>query len=102
MSETVLILRAQKYDFVDEKTGRNIRGAKITYVSDDQIPTPTAIGNTPFTVFSTPEVFDIIQKHNGTGMYEITIRTKPGKEGQATVQIVDVKHVREVSLAQLR
>lgn len=102
MSETVLILRAQKWELTDEKTGEVRKGTTVHYVSDYQVETATAIGDAPVKVSASPEVFDIIKKHKAPGMYEINTRTKPGKEGQATVQIVGVKHVREISMAQLR
>lgn len=100
MSETVLILRAQKYEFTSEKTGEIIKGSNVYYINDYQVETENAVGDAPMKVASSDEVFDEIKKHKAPGVYEINTRTKPGKDGQATVVVTQAKFVKAFTLGQ--
>lgn len=102
MSETVLILRAQKYEFASEKTGEIIKGCNVFYINDYQVETENAVGDSPMKVQASDEVFTEIKKHKAPGIYEIGTRTKPGKEGQATVVVTQAKFVKAFTLAQAR
>lgn len=100
MSETVLILRAQKYEFTSEKTGEIIKGCNVHYINDYQVETDTAVGDTPMKVTASDEVFEAIKINKAPGIYEIATRTKPGKDGQATVVVTKAKFVQAFTLAQ--
>lgn len=100
MSETVLILRASKWEMTDEKTGEIRKGCTVHYINDYQVETPTAVGDPPLKVQANDSVFDEVKKHKAPGVYEIGTRTKPGKEGQATVVVTQAKFVRAFSLDQ--
>lgn len=100
MSETVLILRASKWEMTDEKTGEIRKGCTVHYINDYQVETATAVGDAPLKVQATEEVFIEIKKHKAPGIYEIGTRTKPGKEGQATVVMTQVKFKKGFDLAQ--
>ena len=102
MSETVLILRAAKWELTDEKTGEIRKGCTLHYINDYQVETPTAVGDAPLKVQAVDEVFAEVKKHKAPGVYEIGTRTKPGKEGQATVVVTQAKFVRAFSLAQVK
>ena len=91
MSETVLILRAQKYEFTSEKTGEIIKGCNLFYINDYQVETDNAVGDAPMKVQASDEVFAEVKKNKAPGIYEINTRTKPGKEGQATVVMTQAK-----------
>lgn len=91
MSETVLILRASRYDFTSEKTGEIIKGANAEFIGNTQVETPNAVGEKPMKVSITDEVFNDIKQHGAPAVYDITIRTKPGKEGTATVVLTKAK-----------
>lgn len=98
MSETVLILRAQRYEFPNEKTGEIIKGCNVHLINDYQVETENAVGDTPMKISATDEVFAQVKKFKAPGIYEINMRTKPGKEGQATVVVTQAKFVRAFSL----
>lgn len=100
MSETVLILRAQKYEFPNEKTGEIIKGSNVYYINDYQVETENAVGDAPMKVATSEEVFAEIKKHKAPGVYEINTRTKPGKDGQATVVVTQAKFVKAFTLGQ--
>ncbi|KQO26312.1 hypothetical protein ASF11_00935 [Acidovorax sp. Leaf76] len=91
MSETVLVLRADRYEFTSEKTGEIIKGANVHFISDGQVETPNAVGEKPMKVAISDEVFNDIKHYGAPAIYDITIRTKPGKEGAATIVLTKAK-----------
>jgi hypothetical protein len=102
MSETVLILRAQKYEFTSEKNGEIIKGCNVFYINDYQVETDNAVGDAPMKVSASEEVFSEIKKNKAPAVYEIGTRTKPGKDGQATVVVTQAKFVKAFTLSQAR
>ncbi len=100
MSETVLILRASKWELTDEKTGEIRKGCTVHYINDYQVETANAVGDALMKVQASEEVFTEVKKHKAPGIYEIGTRTKPGKEGQATVVMTQAKFKQAFSLAQ--
>lgn len=102
MSETVLILRAQKYEFTSDKTGEIIKGCNAIYINDTQVETESAVGDSPMKVQASEEVFKEIKKHKAPGIYQMDTRTKPGKDGTATVMMTQAKFVKAIVLAQSR
>lgn len=102
MSETVLVLRASKWEMTDEKTGEVRKGCTVHYINDYQVETANAVGDAPMKVQASDEVFAEVKKHKAPGVYEINTRTKPGKEGQATVVMTQAKFVKAFTLAQAR
>ena len=77
-----------------------IKGVNVTYINDFQIETENAVGDTPMKVAATEEAFNEIKLHKAPGIYEIGTRTKPGKDGKATVVLTKAKFVEAFSLAQ--
>lgn len=102
MSETVLILRAQKYEFTSEKSGELIKGCNVFFINDSQVETDNAVGDTPMKVPASDEVFAEIKMNKAPGIYEIDTRTRPGKDGAATVTVTRAKFVQAFTLAQAR
>ena len=100
MSETVLILRSDRYEFPSEKTGEIIKGTNVYFISDGQVETPNSIGEKPMKVSTTDEVFSAIKQHGATGIYDITTRVKPGKDGTATVVLTKAKFIQAFALPQ--
>eukprot|EP01036_Dinobryon_divergens_P039947 gene39947-52734_t len=91
MSETVLVLRADRYEFTSEKTGEIIKGANVYFISDTQVETPNAVGDKPMKVAISDEVFNDIKHYGAPAIYDITTKTRPGKDGTATVTLVKAK-----------
>ena len=48
------------------------------------------------------ETFTEIKKHKAPGIYDIGTRTKPGKEGQATVVVTQAKFLKAFTLNQAK
>ncbi len=86
----------------DEKTGEVRKGCTVHYINDYQVETANAVGDAPMKVQASDEVFNEVKKHKAPGVYEINTRTKPGKEGQATVVMTQAKFVKAFTLAQAR
>ncbi|WP_439606885.1 hypothetical protein [Hydrogenophaga sp.] len=99
MSETVLILRASKWEFADDKTGEIRKGCTVHYINDYQVETDNAVGDAPLKVTATEEAFHEIKLHKAPGIYEIGTRTKPGKDGQATVVLTKARFKEAFSLS---
>lgn len=102
MSETVFILRATKWELTDEKTGEIRKGCTVHYINDYQVETANAVGDAPMKVQASEEVFNEVKKHKAPGIYDINTRTKPGKDGIATVVVTQAKFKQAFSLAQFR
>jgi hypothetical protein len=102
MSETVLILRAQKYEFTNEKTGELIKGCNVIYITDYQTETASAVGDASMKVSVTDEVFNSIKTNGAPGIYQIDTRSRPGKDGTATLTITNANFVQAFTLAQYR
>ena len=51
--ETVLILRASKWEFTDDKTGEIRKGCTVHYINDYQVETDKAVGDAPLKVSAT-------------------------------------------------
>jgi hypothetical protein len=100
MSETVLILRASKWELTDEKTGEIRKGCTVHYINDSQVETEKAVGDAPMKVQASEDVFAEIKAHKAPGIYEINTRTKPGKDGIATVMMSQAKFKKLISLAE--
>lgn len=96
MSETVLILRATKYDFISDKN-ESIKGCNVHFINDYQVETETAVGDAPMKVAASEEVFTEIKKHKAPGIYEINTRTKPGKDGQAIITKINARPRKAIS-----
>lgn len=99
MSETVLILRASKWEMTDEKTGEVRKGCTVHYINDYQVETANAVGDAPMKVQASDEVFTTVKQFKAPGIYEINTRTKPGKEGQATVVMTQAKFKQAFTLS---
>ncbi len=91
MSETVLVLRADRYEFTSEKTGEIIKGCNVYFISDSQVETANAVGEKPMKVSITDEVFNEIKHYGAPAIYSISTKTKPGKDGTATVMLTKAK-----------
>jgi len=91
MSETVLILRAQKWEMSDERTGEIRKGCTVYYINDYQEETPTAVGGSPLKLQASDEVFQTVKQFKAPGIYEIDTRSKPGKDGVTTMVMVRAK-----------
>jgi hypothetical protein len=64
-----------------------------------QVETANAVGDSPMKVQASEEAFAQIKTHKAPGIYEIGTRTKPGKDGQATVVLTQAKFKEAFSLA---
>lgn len=98
MSENVLILSVNKYEFTDEKTGEIKKGVTLHYVSDYRENTATELGFKPSKTGANEAVFDAVLKGGVPGMYRIDTRSKPGKDGKPTLTVVGAQLAKKVPL----
>jgi len=93
MSETVLVLRASKWEMTDEKTGEIRQGNLVFYLAADQTETPTAVGEQSIKASASDEVFAVIKKGKAPGFYNVITRLRPTKDGTAKVMLTQAKHI---------
>lgn len=96
--ERTLVLSADKWRMTDEKTGEIREGVSVQYVTDYRDESASAVGYRPLKVQAIAEVFEAIKKGGAPGLYDLDMRTRPGREGQTTVMAVRASHIRKVSL----
>lgn len=96
--ETVLIISADKWNMVDEKTGEKRSGLTIQYINDYREDTESALGFKPIKAPASVEVFDAIKKGGAPGIYKLDMKTRPGKEGKPTLTIVRAEFVKPVKI----
>ena len=96
--ERCLVLSADKWRMVDDKTGEAREGISVHYVTDYREESSNAVGFKAMKIPAVPEVFEAIKKGGAPGLYDLEMRTRPGKEGQTTVMAVRAVLLRKVSL----
>ncbi|MHB0929263.1 MAG: hypothetical protein ACYC3W_10270 [Candidatus Nanopelagicales bacterium] len=77
---TRLIVLASFYDFTDERTGRQISGCKLTYLSR-VASSATRVGLQAVTISGPAELFGLLDVV--PGWYEIEVAERPDQQGRA-------------------
>ena len=96
--ETALVLSADRYEFADEKTGELRRGVTLQYITDYREDTATAVGFKPIKAPALSEVFDAVKKSGAPGLYRLTTKTRPGKEGKPALTVVKADLVKGLDI----
>ena len=95
--ETALVLSADRYEFADEKTGE-LRRVTLQYVTDYREDTGTAVGFKPIKAPALNEVFDAVKKSGAPGIYRLTTKTRPGKEGKPALMVIKADLVKGLAI----
>lgn len=93
MSDRALVLSADHYSIPDEKTGVVNEMFQMWYVNDYREDTATELGCKPIKVMTTPELFERLRKHDLPAVFDLDLRSRPGKGGIAALTIVGLAHV---------
>lgn len=96
--ENVLILSADKWGFVDEKTGEHKNGVTLHYLTDYREDSDKEMGFKPIKVTVEDAIFDVVKKGGAPALYSIDTRTRPGKDSKPTLTVVGVKFVKAVEI----
>jgi len=94
MADLALILSADHYSIPDEKNaGVTNQLFQIWYVNDYRDPSATEVGCKPIKMLTTPEIFEQLQKAELPSLFELDLRSRPGKANAAALTVVGMKFV---------
>lgn len=96
--EKALVISADRYEFTDEKTGEIRKGVTVNYINDYREDTEMSVGLKPTKISANAEVFDAIRAGTAPALYELDFRTRPGKEGKPTLQLVKATLVKTIDV----
>lgn len=98
MADRALILSADHYSIPDEKTGVIQDLYQVWYVNDYRDDTDTEIGCKPIKMLSTPEIFAQLRKHELPALFDLELRSRPGKANAAALTVVGISFVSDPKL----
>lgn len=93
MADRALILSADHYTILDEKTGVINDLFQVWYVNDYRDDSPTEIGCKPIKMLTTPEIFAQLQKQDLPSLFDLDLRSRPGKANAAALTVVGIAYV---------
>ena len=93
MSERALILSADHYTIGDEKTGEINELYQVWYCSDYRENTETEVGSKPIKLLTTSEIFESLKKQSLPALFDLELRSRPGKANAAALTVVAFKFV---------
>lgn len=93
MSDRVLVLSADHYSIPDEKTGVVQDLFQVWFVSDYREDTATELGCKPIKMMTTPELFEKLRPHELPSVFDLELRSKPGKANTASLVVVGMSFV---------
>lgn len=96
--EQALVLAADKWRMTDQDTGEIREGVSLHYLTDYREQKDTTVGFKPMKVGASDAAFDEIKKGGAPGLYELAMKTKPGKDGIPTFQVIGARLVQKLDL----
>jgi hypothetical protein len=93
MADRALILSADHYSIPDEKTGVVNDLFQVWYVNDYRDDTETEIGCKPIKMLTTPEIFAQLRQQELPAMFDLELRSRPGKANAAALTVVGMAYV---------
>lgn len=93
MADRALILSADHYSIPHEKTGEIQDLYQVWYCNDYREDSETEIGSKPIKMLTTPEMFAQLRKTSLPALFDLDLRSRPGKANAAALTVVGVKYV---------
>lgn len=93
MADRALVLSGDHYTIPDEKTGVVQNLFQIWYVNDYREDSNTEIGCKPIKMLTTPEIFEQLRAHPLPALFDLDLRSRPGKANAAALTVVGFKFV---------
>lgn len=93
-----LVLSADKWRMTDEKTGEIREGVSLHYLTDYREETDNSVGFKPMKVQASDAAFAAIKAGGAPGLYELQLKSRPGKDGVPTFQVVGAALVERLDL----
>ena len=98
MADRALILSADHYLLTDEKSGEVKELFQVWYINDYRDDSPTEIGSKPIKMVTTPEIFARLRDHGLPSLFDLELRSRPGKQNTAALTVVGVSFVADPKL----
>lgn len=93
MADRALILSADHYSIVDQKTGELNQLYQVWYSNDYRDASDTELGFKPIKMLTTPEIFDSLKKFPLPSLFDLDLRSRPGKANAAALTVVGMTYV---------
>lgn len=93
MADRALLLSGDHYTIKDDKTGEINELYQLWYVNDYREPSATEIGGKPIKMLTTPEIFAKLQSVELPALFDLDLRSRPGKGNAAALTVVGLKYV---------
>ena len=87
MSDRALVLSADHYTIPDSKTGEIQQLYQVWYVNDYREDSATEIGGKPIKMLTTPEIFNKLRGHVLPSLFDLELRSRPGKANAAALTV---------------
>lgn len=100
-TERVLILSADKWDMIDERTGVASNGVTVWYVNDYREDTPVSSGFKPTKVPALPSLLEALLSAKLPAVVEPSFGTRPGAQNKPTLTLTNFSKVGSVNLLNL-
>ena len=97
-NEATLILSADNWSLIDEKTGKPLAGISIWAVSNYRDPTDQSVGLKPVKMAAPKEIWPSLAAMKFPAMCELNTGIAPGAGGKAAVVVKGIKYLRAVDL----
>jgi hypothetical protein len=97
----VLVLALRNYAFTDEKSGRPVEGSKLEYLDPDAQAGEGQKGLPTFSLTADTATAGIFAALPLPGVYDLTVRRRPGKGGKAVEMLAGVELVQSVNFADI-
>ena len=93
MADRALILSADHYNLTDEKTGEVKDLYQLWYCNDYRESSDTEVGSKPIKMITTPEIFAELRLRELPALFDLELRSRPGKANAAALTVVGVTYV---------
>jgi len=93
MADRSLILSADHYTIPDSKTGEIQDLYQVWYCSDYREDSDTEIGLKPIKMLTTKEIFAQLKSVPLPSLFDLELRSRPGKANAAALTVVGFKFV---------
>ncbi|GGY21261.1 hypothetical protein [Pseudoduganella dura] len=98
MADRALILSADRYDITDEKTGVVQPLFQLWYITDYRESSEREQGSKPIKMLTTPEMFAKLSAQKLPAMFDMELRSRPGKGNTAALTVVDINFVSAINI----
>lgn len=93
MADRVLLLSGDHYTIPDKQTGEIQNLYQLWYCNDYREDSETEIGCKPIKMLTTSEIFADLRKHSLPAIFDLDLRSRPGKGNAAALTVTGIRYV---------